>query len=150
MTLETRTGDAVDEEWLMEVLRANGYDVRLSDSEHGVIKTTHPNRPNVALKIHSETRQISVHHYWKLKKAALRGRGNVIENVNVANYQSCYGKYCIDADDALGVHSYFTLADQVSADDVETFLNNESEDFVEVIAGDSGLMDRIDSPWKSS
>jgi hypothetical protein len=144
MAIQTRGHDAVDSAWLMEVLTSQGYqDVRRGTSDSQLVLAKHPNRPNLSVKVHPELGLISIKHYWHLKKAKFGGHKDLMEKVNEANSESWRDTFYIDRDGDLAVSSYITLADQVSADDIASFLDRESGGFALVVA-QSGLAEHME------
>ncbi len=94
------------------------------------ILAEHPSRPNVTIRVHPELGLITIVQLWGLKKGGGFGaHKNLMEKLNKANSQSWRDTYYITTEGDLGVSSYITLADQLSAEDITAHLARESEGF---------------------
>ena len=138
--LDVRRRDDVNASWLMEVLRRNGYEVSLTSE--GAVFAKHSTRPNAILKVRPEVGIISILESWRVKKGGFGSHKDLLEKINKANSLSWRDTFYIDSDGDLGVSSFITLADELSADDITNHLLRENENFITTVVT-SGLIEHV-------
>jgi Putative bacterial sensory transduction regulator len=141
MSADLRSGSSVDASWLQDILKSSGYEPTVVDSR--TVWGKHPgSRPNVRLTVHHELGLITIFHFWHLKKGGLGSHKDLMEKINKANAQSWRDTFYIDSDGDLGVSSYITLAEQMSPQEIQSFLEQESVGFATTVF-QTGLVQHV-------
>lgn len=123
----------ITRDWLSDVLSRAEYEVQPAEKDEDTLLARHELRPNITVRLNHNLGIITITHFWRLKKPGLGWDKAVLRALNDANCRSWLSTFYRDGDGDLGVSSYIVLAEQLHAEDVLGFLENEASKFQEVV-----------------